>query len=95
LKRLLAASPLQFNLILSNYPEFSLGLSLVDLAGFLSTELVKGGIIDSIMDLIMEHVDDTPHLQGKVLVQDLTAGEYLRFDNRWSQYDYMPFFWHL
>jgi hypothetical protein len=71
------------------------GIGLLDLAGFLSTDLVKGGIVDSMMDSISERVNDTPHLRGKVLVQDLSASEYLRYDHRWSQYDFESSFCHL
>lgn len=67
---------------------FVAGISICDLARFLSERLVKSNIVDAMMMGIAREVRDIPELIGKVSVQDLTFSEVLRLpDERWLRYD--------
>jgi hypothetical protein len=68
---------------------FIAGVSICDLAGFLSERLVNTSFIDAVMTSIASKVRRVPDLVGKVSVQDLTFYEVLCLpDEWWKRYDF-------
>ena len=63
-------------------------LHTLDLASFLSTNMVHGTIIDAMIYQLVDHVRLIPALRGKVFVANLAFSDVLRLDSaRWAKYD--------
>jgi len=69
------------------------GMRSRDWVDFLSSDIVKGGFVDAMMETINLQIQQTNHLHGIVSVEDLSFSHALRYDTaRWKKYKFDPGF---
>lgn len=69
------------------------GMRSRDWVDFLSSDIVKGGFVDAMMETINLQIQQTNHLCGIVSVEDLSFSHALRYDTaRWKKYKFDPGF---